>query len=816
MSAAAASDGTEQIGSGAALRWYGWLVAAALSYSFLVILLSVGSLVVLLNKPYGGFLWAWDHTHGVYRVDIFSPEAADTLHPADSILAVEGQVPPTTEMHQLAQQRYNSAVSVCSDNPPVDEPIVHYRVLRRGQEIEVRAPIRCFRLGTLLRIAAIPVVLGLLIWMIGITVYRSGPKQELNLVFAFGMAWTANVIVMESANIGDIWTPFGRFASLCIVNPSPILAAAALYHLIAILPRQHPSRWLIRTRWLWYILLPTVLILLGSVRYYWGAEWHPLAGLVDNLAWWGIALFLLGVPAAVLMRYGHIHLTTSSRQAKNQVRLIGLGMLMVLVAIPFVIAQREPHLVTRIPINQPALFFWLVPVFIVFAFAILRFQVFPGRVRGLNVLVGLAVTVIVAMAASPILLLDPELGFVALLVVLAGIGMFWALPNPVLRALRRFTTPGTIERVAIERFNADIQGIQDLETLPTAIIQSLEEHLQLRFAALWLEREPAILVLEAFTDRAPAADLPYELLADEVWREQPTRVESGILARAKCGIMLPLTAAGRRVGLIGLGERWTEEVFDETDLVALRVMADQAALTLGTARQIRALQMVPLQLEQAQMDERDRIAQDLHDSTQAQITQLAFALERVRGKLYTDPAQSEELLDGCVRDVNQAARDLRAILRDLIPRRLLGQTLRSLLQEYVDGAQALYETVEIILRADPEIDGLLSPDKKMALLRICQQALDNALTHAQPTKVTMTLQPSHDRDRVEFSVVDDGRGFIQRRMGELVERGHRGLYIIKSRVLRHHGHLAVESTPGRGTVVKGHLPADGSNLAGKG
>lgn len=796
------------LGPEAALRWYQRLVVAAFVYSSLVVLLSVGSLIARLGKPHGGFLWSWDHSNGVYRVDTFSPEGTDTLHPADTILEVEGQADGPAEIYRVAHEHYESAASVCSDAPPTEPPVVRYRVLRRGEELETEVPIRCFRVGTLLRVAAIPVVLALLIWLIGVAVYRAGPGNELNLVFAFCTAWATNAIVMENACGADLPTLYGRLSYMAVITPSPILAAATLYHLIAILPRQHPSRRLYRTRWLWYLLIPVALIILGTVRFLLGAEWRPLAGLFDAAVWWGIFLYLAGVPVAVLVRYWRIHRTTTSRQARNQVQLIGLSMLMVFGAIPFVVAQREPHLVTWVPISQPALLFWLVPVFVVIAFAILRFQVFPGRVRGLNFLSGLAVTVIVALVASPIPLLDPELGFVALLAVLAAVGMFWSIPNPVLRVVRRFTSPGTIERAAIERFGGDIQGILDLETLPTAIVQSLEQQLKLRFAALWLVREPGVLTLEVYTDRAPAADLPDQVAISEVWENRPTRVRSGPLAAAQCEILLPLAAGGRPVGIVGLGERWTEEVFDETDLVALGVMADQAALTLGTARQIRALGAVPLQLEQAQLKERDRIAQDLHDSTQAQLTQLSFAMERVRGQLYTDPARGEELLDDCIRDVNQAARDLRAILRDLIPRHLLGQTFLSALQEYVDSAQALHETVDISVQADSAIESLLSADKRMALLRICQQALDNALSHADARSICITLQMGGDREVVEFSIVDDGHGFAPRPTGEFIERGHHGLYIVQSRALQHGGQVQVESTPGQGTVVKGYLPGD--------
>lgn len=202
----------------------------------------------------------------------------------------------------------------------------------------------------------------------------------------------------------------------------------------------------------------------------------------------------------------------------------------------------------------------------------------------------------------------------------------------------------------------------------------------------------------------------------------------------------------------------------------------------------------------------DRINPTRDDSTQAQLAQLAFALERVRSQLLVDAACAEGLLDGCIRDVNLAARDLCAILRDLIPQQLLGQTLQSSLQEGITGAREDYPAVDIFFQADSGIEGVLPIERQVALLRICQQASDNAVAHAQATEISIMLQPSMDHDGVEFAIADNGRGFVPRPSGELLEKGHHGLHIIEARALQHGGRVAVESTPGKGTVVKGFLP----------
>ncbi len=81
------------------------------------------------------------------------------------------------------------------------------------------------------------------------------------------------------------------------------------------------------------------------------------------------------------------------------------------------------------------------------------------------------------------------------------------------------------------------------------------------------------------------------------------------------------------------------------------------------------------------------------------------------------------------------------------------------------------------------------------------------MAHAQAAEISITLQPSSDHDGIEFAIADDGRGFIQRSPSELLEQGHYGLHIIEARALQHGGRVTVKSTPGKGTVVKGFLPA---------
>ena len=59
---------------------------------------------------------------------------------------------------------------------------------------------------------------------------------------------------------------------------------------------------------------------------------------------------------------------------------------------------------------------------------------------------------------------------------------------------------------------------------------------------------------------------------------------------------------------------------------------------------------------------------------------------------------------------------------------------------------------------------------------------------------------------MEFAIIDDGRGFAERPIGELLKEGHRGLHRMELWLLQYNGHVEIQSSPGQGTIIKGYLP----------
>ncbi|MFZ5494678.1 MAG: sensor histidine kinase [Verrucomicrobiota bacterium] len=202
----------------------------------------------------------------------------------------------------------------------------------------------------------------------------------------------------------------------------------------------------------------------------------------------------------------------------------------------------------------------------------------------------------------------------------------------------------------------------------------------------------------------------------------------------------------------------------------------------------------------AVLEERNRIARELHDTLEQQLAGATILLDavdtvieqprRAREGLNTARAMLRHSLD----EAQQAVADLRSndlIERDLGP--LIEQTVRERL--HATGIQAEF-------RRDgswPELDTMV----KQHLLRIVLESVTNAVKHAAPHRITVSMRAAPDR--VELQVADDGCGFdvqdrVRRGPGEF------GLIGLQERAEKIGARLTIRSAPSRGTTVAVALP----------
>jgi signal transduction histidine kinase len=198
----------------------------------------------------------------------------------------------------------------------------------------------------------------------------------------------------------------------------------------------------------------------------------------------------------------------------------------------------------------------------------------------------------------------------------------------------------------------------------------------------------------------------------------------------------------------------------------------------------------------AHEDERRRLARELHDDLTQRLARLAIDA----GKLEQDGGGIGGSAAGMRKELVRLSDDIHALSYRLHPSMLDDLGLVEALRAECD---RVAEHGELCVEVDTtDIPDALSPDTSLCLFRVAQEALNNAARHGRASAVTVLLS-RHDQG-MQLTVSDNGAGFDAQRKRE---RASLGLASMRERVRLQHGHIAIESTPGRGTTVVAWVPA---------
>ena len=199
------------------------------------------------------------------------------------------------------------------------------------------------------------------------------------------------------------------------------------------------------------------------------------------------------------------------------------------------------------------------------------------------------------------------------------------------------------------------------------------------------------------------------------------------------------------------------------------------------------------------VEERNRLARDLHDSVTQALYGLTLSAEAAARQLAAGDADAAE---GQLREVRetaqQALQEMRLLIFELRPPVLEAQGLASALQARL---AAVEERAGLATALAVVGDGRLPENVEAELDRVAQEALNNALKHARAHRIEVRLRQG-ERD-VALEIADDGVGFDA---GAAGPRGGLGLRGMAERAARLGGRLAVESRPGAGTRVTVEVP----------
>lgn len=259
-----------------------------------------------------------------------------------------------------------------------------------------------------------------------------------------------------------------------------------------------------------------------------------------------------------------------------------------------------------------------------------------------------------------------------------------------------------------------------------------------------------------------------------------------------------LTARGltRRIGQItAAADAWSQGDFS---VVARDDSGDELGhLSRRLNRMAEQLQnLLETRQELAAVEERNRLARDLHDSVKQQVFATAMQIGAAQTLLDQDVTAARASLVEAEKLAGQAQQELTGLIQELRPAALAGKGLAEALRDFVADWSRRTN-----IAADVRIQGAqpLPLPLEQALLRVAQEALANVARHSMAD--TAVLHLTLTLDDVTLTVQDNGRGF-----DPADGRGGVGLLSMQERMAALNGRLDIYSRPGQGTIIIAFTP----------
>ncbi len=264
-------------------------------------------------------------------------------------------------------------------------------------------------------------------------------------------------------------------------------------------------------------------------------------------------------------------------------------------------------------------------------------------------------------------------------------------------------------------------------------------------------------------------------------------LESTPASEFKGFIAVPMRSGGKALGVLSV-----------YGIPEYSLGAEQSALLISIADHISvAIENDRLRKKAEQlavMEERERLARELHDSvSQALYSLILFAeaaLERERdGKLDLVRRHLEDIDD----TAHQALKEMRLMLYELRTATRINEGLVEALRYRLDAVEG---RAGVKTRLILDLDDPLDPALEETLYFIAQEGLNNALKHANANAIDVKI--IQNGDMIEMEIIDDGDGFD---VELAAKRGGMGLGIMKERAKKLGSSIDIRSGVGQGTVI---------------
>ena len=201
----------------------------------------------------------------------------------------------------------------------------------------------------------------------------------------------------------------------------------------------------------------------------------------------------------------------------------------------------------------------------------------------------------------------------------------------------------------------------------------------------------------------------------------------------------------------------------------------------------------------ASLEERQRIAADLHDGVVQELVAASLLVAGARGSAEGAAADQLAMAAGAVRS---SVSSLRTLLVDIYPPNLESAGLAAALDDLA--ATVRGRGLQTTVTVDPDATEILTTEQQRFIYRTTQECLRNVVKHAdaETVDVTLTRQPSC----VVLEIVDDGVGMSDDVVDGASEPGHFGLRLLSDLATDHHATLSIATAEGRGTAWRVEIP----------
>ncbi len=263
------------------------------------------------------------------------------------------------------------------------------------------------------------------------------------------------------------------------------------------------------------------------------------------------------------------------------------------------------------------------------------------------------------------------------------------------------------------------------------------------------------------------------------------------LMRSFLGV--PIVAKGDIIGAFYLTEKEGAAGFDDADEKVITVLAAHAAIAIENARLFEASR------ELSVIEERNRLARELHDAMTQNLFSLSLTAEAAGGLVRSDPARAEAEIDHVRRLARETQAELRSLIFELRPPRLEADGLVATVGKDLEVLGRAHG-----LKAELRVHGtpVLASTAEMELYRIVQEALNNAVRHARAASVAVDVDTTDGT--VTITVRDDGVGFDP--AARAIRERRLGLTSMRERAESLGGTLTIETAPRSGTTVRVEVP----------